>query len=42
MNTEPCLTSTNISCKQALNTWNKWMDEYGANYACHQIKLQLA
>lgn len=27
---------------QALNTWNKQIGEYGANYACHQIKLQLA
>lgn len=27
---------------QALTTWNKRMGEYGANYACHQIKLQLA
>lgn len=27
---------------QALNTWNKSMGECDANYACHQVKLQLA
>lgn len=27
---------------QALNTWNKRIGECGANYACHQIILQLA